>query len=340
VTIDGAGLRVSAGATVADSVAKLPLKAPSGDLLAIDGTVVRPGGGEPPRVLRNGSPAAPSQKLYDGDVLISRPGADVREAVETTDLPIPYVTAYQGKGSLLEERMPGVPGVRRVLRGTVSGVEISSTVVSMPREAVVQRYHPRKGAKIVALTFDDGPWPGSTTAILDVLKKEQVPATFFVVGARVKRQPTVARRVVAEGHQMANHTLGHRSLNSAKPKEIKRQVRSGRATIRKYTGVDTRWLRPPYGAMSASAWKFARKEKTHVVLWDVDSRDWTKPGAKKIASSVVKHTKPGAIVLMHDGGGSRAQTVKALPTIIKRLKAKGYTFVSVEELYAVRQAKR
>jgi peptidoglycan/xylan/chitin deacetylase (PgdA/CDA1 family) len=340
VTIDGAGLRVSAGATVADSVAKLPLKAPSGDLLAIDGTVVRPGGGEPPRVLRNGSPAAPSQKLYDGAGLIIRPGADVLEAVETTDLPIPYVTAYQGKGSLLEERMPGVPGVRRVLRGTVSGVEISSTVVSMPREAVVQRYHPRKGAKIVALTFDDGPWPGSTTAILDVLKKEQVPATFFVVGARVKRQPTVARRVVAEGHQMANHTLGHRSLNSAKPKEIKRQVRSGRATIRKYTGVDTRWLRPPYGAMSASAWKFARKEKTHVVLWDVDSRDWTKPGAKKIASSVVKHTKPGAIVLMHDGGGSRAQTVKALPTIIKRLKAKGYTFVTVEELYAVRQAKR
>jgi peptidoglycan/xylan/chitin deacetylase (PgdA/CDA1 family) len=339
VTVDGISRVVDNGVTVG-SLGPGALKAAAGDLLAIDGTVARAQGGEPPRVLRNGRPAAPGERLHNGDVIVSRQGADMREALETTQVPIPYIVTYQGKGSLLQERVPGVPGLRVVTRGAQSRMELSSTVLKEPRAAVVQRIHPRAGSKIVALTFDDGPWPKNTRAILDVLKREQVPATFFMLGIRVKRDPGVARRAVAEGHQVANHSLSHRYLPKQKTKEIKRQITGGRRTIKKYAGVDTNWLRPPYGAMSAKTWRVVRTDKSRVVMWDVDSKDWKKPGAMKIARNVVRHTKRGSIVLMHDGGGDRRQTVKALPIIIKKLKAKGYTFVTVEELYTVERAAR
>ncbi|PKQ16784.1 MAG: hypothetical protein CVT67_03160 [Actinobacteria bacterium HGW-Actinobacteria-7] len=337
VTVDGVSREVSNGATVR-TLGPGTYRSSAGDMLAVDGTVTRVRGGQPIQVLRNGHPATPDELLHSGDVIVSRPGADLRESLETTEVSVPFAISYLGKGSLIEERVPGVPGVRLVTRGALSGVEVSSTVLIQPNDAVVQRFHPRAGTKVVALTFDDGPWPKSTEAILDVLKREQVPGTFFMLGVRVKKAPAVARRVVAEGHQVANHTLGHRLLTKEKPKEIKHQIRGGAAAIKKYTGVSTRWLRPPYGGMNAKSWKVARVEKVHVVIWDVDSKDWTKPGAQKIASNVVRHAKPGSIILMHDGGGDRSQTVKALPTIIKKLRAKGYLFVTVEELYAVKRA--
>jgi peptidoglycan/xylan/chitin deacetylase (PgdA/CDA1 family) len=157
-----------------------------------------------------------------------------------------------------------------------------------------------------------------------------------VLGVRVKMRPDLARRVTAEGHQIASHSWGHRDFAKSKPAEIKRQIRKSRAVIKAETGVDSRWIRAPYGSMNARAWKTVGKERMKVVGWNVDSGDWAKPGVKKIANGVVKRTRPGSIVLMHDGGGNRAQTVKALPLIIKQLRKKGYTFVTVEELYAVR----
>ncbi len=334
VSVDGVSRVVDAGATVG-SLGPGTLKAPPGDLLAIDGTVALAAGGEPPRVLRNGRPATHGERMNSGDIIVSRQGADLREGLETTQVPIPYLVSYQGEGSLLQERVPGVPGLRLVTRGVASRIEVSSTVLKEPRVAVVQRIHPRTGSKVVALTFDDGPWPKTTGAILDILEQEQVPGTFFMLGIRVKRDPEAARRAAAEGHQVANHSLSHRRLPEQNAKEIKRQIVGGRAVIKQNTGVDSNWLRPPYGAMSSKTWRVARADKTHVVMWDVDSKDWKKPGAKKITNNVVKHTKSGSIILMHDGGGDRRQTIKALPGIIKQLKAKGYTFVTVEELYAV-----
>jgi peptidoglycan-N-acetylglucosamine deacetylase len=338
IVVDGVSRQVDAGATVS-SLGPGVFKARPGDLMAIDGTTALAQGGGPAHVLRNGHPATKNERLHHGDIIVSRPGADVRESLETTRVPIPYGTSFKGEGSLLEERVAGVEGVRLVTRGAASGIEVSSTVLTQPSSAVVQRIHPRKGAKIVALTFDDGPWPKSTVAVLNVLKREQVPATFFVLGIRVKREPGTARRIVAEGHQIASHSLSHRYFSKEKSKEVKRQIRGGRAAIKKYTGVDTRWIRPPYGAMNSKAWKVARAEKAHVVMWDVDPHDWQKGrSAKKIAKSAVKNAKPGAIILLHDGGGDRKRTVKALPIIIKKLKARGYTFVTVEELYAVEHA--
>lgn len=337
VTVDGVAREVRPGATLKD-LGPGAFKAAAGDLIAIDGTVAKARGGQPARILRNGRPTTRMERLYSGDVLVSRPGADQRESLETTEVPIPFVVSYQGEGSLMEERVPGQPGVRLVTRGAQSGVEVSSTVLKEPADALVQRIRPKPGAKIVALTFDDGPWPVFTDKVLDILEAEQVPATFFMLGTRVNKAPSIARRVVAEGHQVASHTLGHRYLSREKPKEIRRQIRGGRAAIKEHTGVDTRWLRPPYGSMNGPAWKVVKAEKVKVVMWDVDPKDWNKGRkAKSIANSAVRNAKPGSIILLHDGGGDRTQTVKALPIIIKKLRAKGYAFVTVEELYAVKR---
>jgi len=336
--VDGWALEVPSGTTVSDLQGTGAYKAAAGDLVGVDGSVLATGAGHPPRILRNGRLALASQRVYGGDEIVSRKGLDRRESLIVTDVPIPFEVEYTGSGSISEVRSEGVPGTRRVTMGVASGAEVSSEVLRRPTNAVVERVHPRPGTKMVALTFDDGPWPGQTNRILDILRQKKVRATFFMLGVRAKKQPALARRVASEGHLVGNHTLGHRSLASSKAKVARHQIDQGRAYLRKYTGVDTRWLRPPYGEMDKGAWRVVRGSKSTVVMWTVDSNDWKKRGVKKMAKSVVLHTKPGAIILMHDGGGDRTQTVKALPLVIDRLKARGYTFVTIDELYAARSA--
>ncbi len=338
VTVDGRSMRVPAGSTVASLQDEGVYEAPAGDLIAVDGSVLATGSGQPPRVLRNGRPALLSQRVYGGDSLASLKGLDRRESIVVTDVPIPFGFRYTGKGSLSEVRTPGSPGMRRVTMGLASGAEVSSKIVSLPVDAVIERMRPAAGTKVVALTFDDGPWPGQTDRILDVLRTKQVRATFFMLGVRAKSQPEIARRVADEGHLVGNHSVGHRSLARSKAKEARRQIERGRELLEKYTGVDTPWLRPPYGEMDKGAWRVVRASKSRVVMWNVDSHDWEKRGVSKIVKVVVKNTKPGAIVLMHDGGGDRRQTVKALPIIIDKLRAKGYKFVTIDEMYAMRAA--
>jgi len=338
-TIDGRDVVIPAGTTVADLVNSGSLEATAGNLVGVDGAILLAGAGEPARVVRNGRLATGSQRVYAGDDIVGRPGTDRRESLVVTDVPVPFGVDYQGQGSMSEVRTEGLPGVRRVTMGAVSGVEVSSTIVAQPVDAVVVRIHPKPGTKMVALTFDDGPWPGQTDRILDILRQKKVRATFFMLGVRAKRQPALAKRVATEGHLVGNHSSGHRSLAKSKPKEARRQIDNGRAMLRRYTGVDTPWLRPPYGQMDKDAWKVVRASGSRVVMWNVDSHDWEKRGVKKIVRVVVKNSKPGAIILMHDGGGERGQTIGALPQIIDKLRAKGYVFVTVDEMYAARDDK-
>jgi peptidoglycan/xylan/chitin deacetylase (PgdA/CDA1 family) len=335
VTIDGAPQRLSAGATAGDLLSSDALAAGRGDLVSVKGDVLTPGGGRPPVVLRNGEAVTASTRLYGGDDIVSLRGADSVESLEVTLTTTAYKTVYSGKGSLSELTTEGVPGQVRIIKGALSGAEVSRVVLSEPVDAVVMRMSPKPGSKMIALTFDDGPWPVYTEKILDVLAKHDTKATFFMLGLRAKRKPDVAARVANEGHLVANHSLSHRSFATSKPKEIKRQIVKGREVIKDASGVDSPWLRPPYGAMGSDAWKIAKKTHSRVVRWSVDSEDWHKRGAKKIAKRVIKQVEPGSVILMHDGGGDRSQTVEALPMIIEKLKAKGYVFVTVEELYAI-----
>jgi len=336
VTVDGVRFSVPAGTNVARLTESGQLRAKPGALLAVDGSVVRPTGGPDATIVRNGVVVGPDQRLYDGDVVVGIDGTDTVEPLDITKEPIQYETRIEGTGPVMRLAQPGSVGVREKQIGRVSGKTDEGRILLPASDMIIRRTSPRPSEKLIALTFDDGPWPGQTDRILDILQHEGVHATFFMQGGRVKKSPGLARRVAEEGHLVGNHTLSHKLLTAQKPKEVRRQIVGGAKVIRSATGVRPVWFRPPYGAINGDVWKQTRELRLKVALWDIDTRDWSRPGTGKIIRVAEKNAKPGAIILMHDGGSDRRQTVAALPKIIRDLKAKGYVFVTLEELDSAR----
>ncbi|HEY9691514.1 MAG TPA: polysaccharide deacetylase family protein [Oculatellaceae cyanobacterium] len=185
--------------------------------------------------------------------------------------------------------------------------------------------------KAIALTFDDGPWPRSTLKILEILKKDNIKATFFMVGLPLKEYPQIAQQVVLDGHAVANHTWSHRYRRMS-PADAAREIEDTEALIYKITGLKPAIFRPPGGLMNNGVVDYAKKHKYFVAMWSSDSRDYSRPSVPGLVKNVLKDAKPGGMVLMHDGGGDRAHTIKALPIIISQLKKRGYKFVTVPEL--------
>lgn len=336
VTVDGVRFTVPSGTNVAELAEKGQLRAKPGALLAVDGSVIQPAGGQPATVSRNGVLVGSDQRLFDGDVVVGTDGTDTVEPTDATKEPIQFETRIEGTGPVMRLAQPGSVGVREVQTGRVSGKVSDGKVLLPASDMVIRRTSPRPSEKLIALTFDDGPWPGQTNKILDILKHEGVHATFFMQGGRVKKSPGLAKRVADEGHLIGNHTLSHKLLTKEKPKEVRRQIVGGAKVIRSASGVQPVWFRPPYGAINSDVWKQTRKLRLKVALWDVDTRDWSRPGTKKIIRTAEKNAKSGSIILMHDGGVDRRQTIAALPKIIRDLKAKGYVFVTLEELDSAR----
>jgi peptidoglycan/xylan/chitin deacetylase (PgdA/CDA1 family) len=184
-------------------------------------------------------------------------------------------------------------------------------------------------AKYVVLTFDDGPDPTYTPHILDVLAKYDAKATFFEVGQKVAKHPALTKRIHDAGHSVQNHTWTHADLRTLSARSFNQQLQSTDRSISAQTGVLPRCLRPPYGAMNRVATTRAKALGKDLVVWDVDSRDWTKPGTAAIVKRVLAGVHNGSVILMHDGGGNRSQTVAALPRILETLKARGYGFRTV-----------
>lgn len=193
--------------------------------------------------------------------------------------------------------------------------------------------------KVIALTFDDGPSPEYTPLILDVLKKHNVKATFFLVGKHVKKYPDVARRILAEGHEIGNHTYSHRDLVPSTRKKLKREILQNQELIKEYLGVKTVLFRPPRGIYSEAVRQFVVQNGLLMVLWSMSGIDWAGTPASLIAKRILRYAHPGAIILLHDSGAlirseghSRINTAKALDKAIPILKEKGYKFVTVSEL--------
>jgi peptidoglycan-N-acetylglucosamine deacetylase len=187
--------------------------------------------------------------------------------------------------------------------------------------------------KVIALTFDDGPSPKNTAQVLEILKKNNIKATFFMIGQMVKEYPKVAKQVVDEGHVLGNHTWHHwyRKMDSTTAaSEINRTA----DIIYQTTGAKTALFRPPGGYLNNGLATYAKQQKQAVMMWSITSGDADRhpPQASGLVANVLKGAKPGTIVLMHDGGGNRARTVAALPQIISGLRVKGYKFVTVPEL--------
>jgi peptidoglycan/xylan/chitin deacetylase (PgdA/CDA1 family) len=209
---------------------------------------------------------------------------------------------------------------------------LNFTVPAKFQGKTVYQVETKNNEKVSALTIDDGPWPKTTEAMLDIFKEHDVKATFFWVGSALKNHPEIAKRVVAEGHAIGNHTWNH-LYKRMNPATAKSEIEKTNDLIYQTTGVKTSIFRPPGGYLNNGLAAYAKSQNKAVVMWSLTSAD-TDPRAKYqvFVKNVVKGAKPGAIVLMHDGGGNRERTVKALPEIITGLKKQGYRFVTVPEL--------
>ena len=178
----------------------------------------------------------------------------------------------------------------------------------------------------VALTFDDGP-SRYTPAILAVLRRHHVRATFCMLGDEAQRHPALARRVVLEGHQVCNHSQDHADMKRLPAKRARREVVAAERQIRDAAGVAPRIFRFPYGSSSRPARQVIRGYGMRVLDWDVDPRDWTRPGAPTITNRIIRGVGHRSVVLLHDGGGDRSSTAAALDATIRALRQRGYRFV-------------
>jgi peptidoglycan/xylan/chitin deacetylase (PgdA/CDA1 family) len=183
----------------------------------------------------------------------------------------------------------------------------------------------------IALTFDDGPGP-YTPKVLVELNKRNAKATFFVVGQQERRFHTATMAEIYRGHAVGDHTEGHARLASLPAQAQYDQLVVPMQWLSMYGLPRPRLFRPPYGSYNQTTLDQARRLRMLMVLWTVDSEDYREPGVGRIVDKVVAAARPGAIILMHDGGGDRSQTIAAIPKIIGRLRAKHYHFVTVPEL--------
>ena len=200
------------------------------------------------------------------------------------------------------------------------------------------RLDSRRRQKVVAISFDDGP-SIYTPAMLATLKRHNAHATFFQVGNVMGGRSAVQRRILAEGNSIGDHSWSHPVLSGGgafADSEISRT----KARIVRQAGFTPCLFRAPYGAVSGNLISIARSHGMLTIQWDVDPTDWARPGAGAIASRVLAQTRPGSIILMHDGGGDRAQSVAAADTILKTLARRGYRVVTVEALLGLKSVYR
>jgi peptidoglycan-N-acetylglucosamine deacetylase len=249
----------------------------------------------------------------------------------------------EGQGEVLEITSQPSPGARTVELDKDDGSIDDESYTSLPRSYVIQRAGtlPRK----IALTFDDGPDPEWTPQILDILKAKHVPATFFIIGENAEMSPRLVQREVDEGHDVGNHTFTHPNLGDSPAGIVALELNATQRLFEALTGHSMRLFRAPYfgdaeptTADELVPIQIAQKMGYLSVGLHVDAEDWQRPGVDAIVDNVlhgIETTNPdrkGQVVLLHDGGGERSQTIAALPRIIDGLRAQGYQFVTASAL--------
>lgn len=188
------------------------------------------------------------------------------------------------------------------------------------------RFYVDDGPKVIALTIDDGPSPVYTPQVLAILARYKVRAAFSMVGQNVSYYPGVAREVAAAGHLIVNHTWDHANLARLSAVSTRSEIDRAAAEIHAATGTVPRMFRAPYGTWTTAALDYCAQAELTPLDWSVDPRDWSRPGVDAIVDTIMTSTRTGSIILEHDGGGNRAQTVAALQTVVPRLLDEGYRF--------------
>lgn len=196
----------------------------------------------------------------------------------------------------------------------------------IPVEHLVLPEEKKTEKKRIALTFDDGPHPIYTPQMLELLKEEQVPATFFLLGENVELYGDVVKEIAKEGHLIGNHTYHHVQVTSLSLEEACKEIQETSDLIEELTGTGTEYVRPPFGT-----WNEELEERLNLipVMWSIDTKDWTTQNVDWIVRETVKHAEDHDIILMHD---SYQSTVDAVKRVIEQLEAEGFEFVTVDEI--------
>ena len=238
-------------------------------------------------------------------------------------------TATMPLGSELKVALPPlIVGLEAPTWEDVQPVEENAPSWSKPVNDTYTRVS--TGRKVVAITFDDGPHQENTPRLLDMLKERRIKATFYVVGNMVKYSPQLIRRMIAEGHEIGNHTVTHGNLARMSDDALRKELQAAHDQIIAETGVTPRTMRPPGGAIKKSQKELMLREFGYpTILWSVDPEDWKRPGPAVVTSRLVNGASPGGILLVHD---LHKPTVDAMPSTLDQLLAQGYEFVTVTEL--------
>lgn len=343
VTVNGMTRTVHDGATVGDIINEGIVSPKPGNLLAVDGEVLEEGGGTPFTGTINGSEFTDAATaLHKGDTLQIEDGADATEDYETETVESEPGHQELGDGAI-HVYVPGETGQVEKRTGKVSGKTVEETVRE-GRDNIYLKYNAdTKGEKVVALTFDDGPI-GTTPELLDVLKQYGVKATFFTIGDQIFDKTDfseVVKRAADEGHQICTHSYDHASgsgrgvdMTRMSADEQIAEVQKGQDAITQATGKEaSKIFRSPGGNYHDEIIWTLQPYVTGEIGWNVDTEDWRRPGAEAIAQRLLS-VKPGDVVLMHDGGGDRSQTIEALKIALPQLVEEGYKFVTIDQLIA------
>jgi cellulose synthase/poly-beta-1,6-N-acetylglucosamine synthase-like glycosyltransferase/peptidoglycan/xylan/chitin deacetylase (PgdA/CDA1 family)/spore germination protein YaaH len=266
------------------------------------------------------------------------PDAAARTAMQT--MQAGYDLVYEGDGEALKVTGAAKPGARRFGYNDADRLITDETIATLPQAVTLTRWG-KSAAKTVALTFDDGPDPAWTPGVLDALKAAHAPATFFLIGGNALAHPDLLRRIVAEGHDIGSHSFTHPNISELPDAAAAVELNATERTFEALAGVRPLLFRPPYAEDiepetidDAQVVNLASRLGYVTLGLRVDPNDWRTPGVNAIVQETVEQIERGEghVVLLHDSGGDRSQTIAAIPLIVSRLRADGYSFVTAHEL--------
>lgn len=312
-----------------------------GNYVAVDGSTIRQGEGTRCTAKVNGNDTDDmGMHLNGGDKIEISNGTDITEPyTDSEPQTLPHKTELKGVGAVHLYSNNAQDGEQVTRTGKESGITATVTTKE-PVDNIVQYYNvSSNGDKVIALTFDDGPWDKQTDEILDILEQNDAKATFFTVGQCISGHEKELQRAASMGCEIGTHTWDHAegsgegvSLIKMSTDERKQEVQKGLEAIKNATGQEASTIfRCPGGNFDTSVATDLEGIVTAEIGWNVDTTDWKKPGADVIAQRI-QSAGPGNIILMHDGGGDRSQTIEGLRQALPKLKEQGYSFITVQEL--------
>jgi peptidoglycan-N-acetylglucosamine deacetylase len=224
-----------------------------------------------------------------------------------------------------------------VLAVNAQDVKSTPTPAAAPGPRPATYAQVRVDQPFIAMTFDDGPSSANTPRLLEILKQRNIKATFFLIGENAASNPDLVRQILADGHEIGNHSWTHPQLSKLSDDRVTAEISKTQDAIKEASGFTPTLLRPPYGAITARQREWIESQfGLSIILWSVDPFDWKRPGASVITQRILSQVRPGAIILSHD---IHKQTVDAMPATLDSLIAKGYKFVTVTQLISMNRPK-